>query len=29
MKKISPSIIATLTTVAALIASGLANKSAW
>lgn len=29
MKKISPRIIAAVTTLAALVASGLANKSVW
>jgi hypothetical protein len=29
MKKISPRVLAALTTLAALVASGLANKSVW
>ena len=29
MKKLSPRVLAALTTLAALVASGLANKSAW
>jgi hypothetical protein len=29
MKKLSPRVIAALTTIAALVASGLASKSAW
>jgi len=29
MKKFSPRVIAALTTLAALVASGLANKTAW
>jgi hypothetical protein len=29
MKKFSPRVIAALTTLAALVASGLANKSIW